>query len=119
MYSLDAGRLNKRVQIYGYVDTTDALNQHLPALALKHTVWAEIHPLRAYERVEVNQTADLVYYRIIIRYRSDITQKDVVVRGDRQFDITGLVDIDEQHVALELTCVEKKDRVILYGGNVP
>ena len=32
-----------------------------------------------------------------------------------KLDITGMVDINEQHVALELTCVEKKDRVILNG----
>lgn len=116
MYSLDAGRLNKRVQIYGYDDVTDELGQNLTSLTLKHAdVWAEIHPLRAYERVESNQTADVVSYRIIIRYKADVTQKDVIVRGDRQFDITGMVDINEQHVALELTCVEKKDRVILNG----
>jgi SPP1 family predicted phage head-tail adaptor len=116
MYSLDAGRLNKRVQIYGYQDVLDELGQHVTSLNLKHAdVWAEIHPLRAYERVEANQTADVVTYRIIIRYKADVTQKDVLVRGDRQFDITGMVDIDEQHVALELTCVERKDRVILHG----
>lgn len=116
MYSLDAGRLNKIVQIYGYEDTVDALNQRLTSLTLKHAnVWAEIHPLRAYERIESNQTTDAVSYRIIIRYKPDVTQKDVIVRGSRQFDITGMVDIDEQHVALELTCVEKKDRVILNG----
>ena len=115
-YSLDAGRLNKRVQIYGYEDVTDELGQSLTSLTLKHAdVWAEIHPLRAYERVEANQTADVASYRIIIRYKADVTQKDVIVRGDCQFDITGLVDIDEQHVALELSCVEKKDRVILNG----
>lgn len=115
-YSLDAGRLNKIVQIYGYTDMTDSLGQKVTKLTVKHSeVWAEIHPLRAYERTEVNQTADLASYRIIIRYKPDVTQKDVIVRGDRQFDITGLVDIEEQHVALELTCVERKDRVILNG----
>lgn len=116
MYQLDAGRLNKRVSIYEYTTTTDAIAQSITALTLKCSVWAEIHPLRAYERVEANQNAAAETYRVIIRYRSDITEHNVLVRGSRQFEITGITDIDEAHIALELSCIEKKERVILVGS---
>lgn len=116
MYQLDAGRLKRRVSIYGYKDYKNSLNQIEPRLTLKaKDVPAEIRPVRAYERTENVQDINREEYRILIRYRAGITEKDVLTRGSAQFEITGIVDIDLDHVALELSCTEKKDKVILYG----
>lgn len=112
MYKLDAGRLTKRVQIWGYQEIENPLSGSKVALAKKAEVWAEIHPVRGYEFLEYYQDSNSLQYKITIRYRPGITEKDVLVRGDHQFEINSIIDIDFQHVALEIYCTEMKDKVI-------
>lgn len=113
MYLLDAGRLNKRISIYGYTEADSGLGSVRTVLTKKASVWAEMYPVRGTEFLEYYREANQLQYKITIRYRSDITEKDVLVRGDRQFSIQSIIDVNEDHVALEIYCTEKKDRVIL------
>lgn len=115
MYILDAGRLKKRIHIYAYSEDTDSLGQKYVSLKKKATVWAEMKPVRGIEFLEYYKDANELQYKITIRYRKNITEKDVLVRGDRQFEINSIIDIDEEHVALEIYCTESKDKVILSG----
>ena len=46
MYVLDAGRLKKRISIYGYQEVTDDLGQKSTRIVKKASVWAEIKPVR-------------------------------------------------------------------------
>lgn len=113
MYSLDSGRLNKRIQIWGYQDTeVTALGSSRTKLQKKAEVWAEIHPTRGYEFLEYYQDSNSLQYKVTIRYRPGITEKDVLVRGEHQFEINSIIDIDYQHVALEIYCTEMKDHII-------
>lgn len=117
MYSLDAGRLTKRISIYGYTEVVDALGGKKVVLGKKATVWAEMRPQRGTEFLEYYRDANSLQYKVTIRYRAGITEKDVLVRGDRQFEINSIIDINEEHVALEIYCTESKDKVILEDGN--
>lgn len=114
MHSLDAGRLNKRIEIWGYEQTENPLVGSKVALVKKAEVWAEIHPVRGYEFLEYYQDSNSLQYKVTIRYRDGLTEKDVLRRGDHQFEINSIIDIDFQHVALEIYCTEMKDKVIPY-----
>ena len=52
MYSLNAGRLRKKVDIYGYQETDSPLGGEKVILAKKATVRAELKPVRGAEFLE-------------------------------------------------------------------
>ena len=112
MYVLDAGRLKKRISIYGYQEITDDLGQKSTRIEKKASAWAEIKPVRGMEVLEYYRDANELQYKITIRYRDGLTEKDVIVRGKKQYEINSLIDIDEEHVALEIYCTESKDKKI-------
>lgn len=113
MYELDAGRLKKRIEIWGYKDVTDnELGGYVNKLIKKATVWAEISPSRGTEFLEYYRDANQLQYKITIRYRSDLTERDVLVRGDKQFEINSVIDVNFEHTVLEIQCTEQKDKVI-------
>jgi SPP1 family predicted phage head-tail adaptor len=115
MYELDAGRLNKRIEIWGYQDVwDDDLGEYVNRLIRKARVWAEIAPSRGYEFLEYYRDTNTLQYKITIRYRKGLTEKDVLVRGDRQFEINSIIDVNFEHQVLEIQCTESKDKVINY-----
>lgn len=112
MYSLNAGRLRKKVDIYGYQETDSPLGGEKVILAKKATVRAELKPVRGAEFLEYYRDANALQYKITIRYRPDLTEKDVILYGKRQFEINSIININEDNVALEIYCTEQKDKVI-------
>lgn len=112
MYILDAGRLKKRIIIYGYEEFKDNLGQKCTKIVRKTSAWAEIKPVRGMEFLEYYRDANELQYKITIRYREGLTEKDVIVRGKKQYEINSIIDIDEEHVALEIYCTESKDKKI-------
>lgn len=112
MYILDAGRLTKRISVWGYEEKDDGLGARKTVLEKKCSAWAEMKPQRGTEFLEYYRDANQLQYKVTIRYREGITEKDVIVRGSRQFEINSVIDVNEEHVALELYCTEQKDREI-------
>lgn len=112
MYSLNAGRLRKKVDIYGYQETDSPLGGEKVILAKKATVRAELKPVRGAEFLEYYRDANALQYKITIRYRPDLTEKDVILYGKRQLEINSIININEDNVALEIYCTEQKDKVI-------
>lgn len=112
MYSLNAGRLRKKVDIYGYREIDSELGGKKVVLAKKATVWAELRPVRGTEFLEYYRETNALQYKITIRYRPDLTEKDVLLYGSRQFEINSIININEDNVALEIYCTESKDKVI-------
>ena len=64
------------------------------------------------EFLEYYREANALQYKITIRYRPDLTEKDVLLYGSRQFEINSIININEDNVALEIYCTESKDKVI-------
>ena len=62
--------------------------------------------------MEYYREANALQYKITIRYRPDLTEKDVLLYGSRQFEINSIININEDNVALEIYCTESKDKVI-------
>lgn len=113
---INPGTLNRRIKIYGYKDIDDDLGGSRTVLVEKAEVWANIHPTRGSEFLEYYRESNELQYKVTIRYRDDITVKDVLVRGDQQFTIQSAIDPNDDHYVLEIYCTESKDKEVLYGG---
>lgn len=115
MYILDAGRLNKRISIYGYQDVENALGESRTVLTKKATVHAEIHPVRGQEFLEYYREANKLQLKITIRFPKTfkVTEDDVIIRADgTQYEVNSIIDVNDEHVALEIYCTERKKKLL-------
>ena len=108
------GRMNKRVRIYRYKDINSGLSSKRPVLYYVDTVWAELRPTRGTEFLEYYRDSNALQFKVTMRYRPDLTEKDVLVYGERQFEINAVINIMEANIYLEIFCTESKDKRILY-----
>lgn len=60
------------------------------------TVWAELTPKPAGETNTAKGTQGGTGYAIRIRYMPDITSRNRIVKGDRVFDITSVINVGER-----------------------
>jgi len=109
---VNPGRLNKKLSIYRYVDTTSSMVSSRTKLVPVRTVWAELKPTRGTEFLEYYRDSNLLQYKVTMRYVSDITEKDVLVYKGRQFEINSIINIGEANTTLEIYCTEMKDKTI-------
>lgn len=112
--AINPGRLNRKVKIYRYVTIETELGSSKQVLAYDRTVWAELRPTRGTEFLEYYQEANALQFKVTMRYRPELTEKDVLVYGDRQFEINSIINIMEANIYLEVYCTESKDKKILY-----
>lgn len=94
-------------------DAQDYIDDLVPELASPE--------MAAYGKLDIEEAdlkpyykdANALQYKITIRYRQDITEKDILVYNGRQFEINSIININEDNVALEIYCTESKNKVIL------
>ena len=109
---LNIGRLNRRVTIMARAEETDDLGQTTNSgFKDLRTVWATIAPLRGSELWEAQKIKPVMYYRITVRYQSDLTP-DMRVRmpDNKVMDITAIIDKDYRHEYQEIMCTEHVGR---------
>src|SRR4051812_10113697 len=70
------------------------------------TAWAMIRPNRGYKNPFAGQIRAVVSHFIYIRYQPGILPTQRVLLGARAFKINGVIDIEEAHEYLELSCEE-------------
>ena len=75
--SINAGRLNKRIDVYLYTEIETTLGSVKTCLKKKATVWAELRPVRGNEFLEYYRETNALQYKITMRWRKDLTEKDV------------------------------------------
>lgn len=111
---IDPGRLNHRVTIMRYQDKEDDLGNTVNVLIPYRKVWAEIKPLRGREELEYYKYTNTQTYRFVIRAIScpDLTEKDVFVYKDRQFQINTIADPLMDGYYFECQCTESKDHAV-------
>ncbi|PHU36012.1 phage head closure protein [Pseudobutyrivibrio ruminis] len=107
MYVLNAGRLKHKVEIMKYEDTVDEYNRNAQELVTHATIWAEIKPMRGFEFLDYYREKNKVQTKITCRYRDDITEKMVVKFNGKLHEITAIIDIEDQHTALEIMVQER------------
>ncbi len=116
--SINVGRLNKRVTIYSYTETETSLGASKTVLKKSATVWAELRPMRGTEFLEYYRAANALQFKVTMRWRSDLTEKDVLVFEGRQFEINSIINIMEGKSYMEIYCTESKDKKVLYDEEV-
>lgn len=107
--AMNIGRLNKRVSIFRYSETETALGGVKTELKRIATVWAELRPMRGTEFLEYYREANALQYKVTMRWRADLTEKDVLVFEGRQFEINSIINIMEGRTYMEVYCTESKD----------
>ena len=109
---VNPGRLNKRVKVLRYEDYTTELGQKKTRLHEVATVWAELRPVRGTEFLEYYKEANALEFKVTMRRRSDLTEKDVLVYKGRQFEINAIINVMEADIYMEVYCTESKDKVL-------
>ena len=87
---LNAGSLNKRIEIQSKTSTADGLGGYSDVWATakdEHKVWAAIWPLSAADVIEGMKTSAQVTHRVRIRYQSGITSAMRIKFGTLYFSI--------------------------------
>ena len=84
---LNAGSLNKRIEIQSKTSTADGLGGYTDAWATTKYAWAAIWPLSASDVIEGMKTSAQVTHRVRIRYQSGITSAMRIKFGTIYFSI--------------------------------
>ena len=103
-----SGALRKRVMIQKPVaGGPDALNERTFTWTDEQKIWVGILPQSGREFYRAQQVNAAVTHLVSARYRTGLdATKRLVLSGSRVLDIDGVLDVDERHEELLLTCVE-------------
>lgn len=112
--TVNPGRMNKRVEIWRYVEEPTELAATKTALKRVACVWAELKPTRGKEFLEYYRESNSLQFTCTMRWNPELhlSEKDVLVYKDRQFEINSILNLMEEGRYLEVYCTEKKDRDI-------
>ena len=102
---MDAGRLDRRVELRRATTTANAFNEPIATWATLAKVWAEAKPVLDAERQQAGQTLASKSYRFTIRYSTDVADldpRDRVLFDGRDYDIAGVKEIGRREF-LEIT----------------
>lgn len=103
---MQSGLLRQRLTIQQPSMAQDSYGQTLNTWTDVATVWGEIVPISGREMVIANAMQDSKTHSITIRYISGITPKMRIKYGTRLFDIQSVLDENERHRTLNLSCIE-------------
>lgn len=84
---LNAGSLNKRIEIQSKTSTADGLGGYSDVWATTKYAWAAIWPLSASDVIEGMKTSAQVTHRVRIRYQSGITSAMRIKFGTLYYSI--------------------------------
>lgn len=84
---LNAGSLNKRIEIQSKTSSEDGLGGYSDVWATTKYAWAAIWPLSASDVIEGMKTSAQVTHRVRIRYQSGVTSAMRIKFGTLYFSI--------------------------------
>ena len=67
------------------------------------TVWAHVQPLKGRELIAAKAAQSETDVRVYIRYLAGLNTSMRIVYNGKNYDITGIVDIDEKNVEMEIS----------------
>jgi SPP1 family predicted phage head-tail adaptor len=101
-----AGTLRERVTLSRLTSAEDARWGPTPTPSSYATVWAEVEPVRATERMQDGGIQSDISHVLRMRYRADVASKDRVTWRGRTLEVEGVIDVGARRRELELTCRE-------------
>jgi SPP1 family predicted phage head-tail adaptor len=103
---INASELRHRVTFQRTKQTEDTAGGFTESWIDIASVWAKIEPVKSYERFVAMQTETHVSHKITIRYNKDVTTAKRMLFDGRVFDITGVVNVNEDNIAMVITAIE-------------
>jgi SPP1 family predicted phage head-tail adaptor len=104
--SVDFSELDKRITLQQRAETQGASGGQDVTWTDVLSCWAKISPVSGRALDVAASLQAQVSHVVTIRYRPNITAKMRVLFQSRTFDIVAPLDEDENHVVLNLFCVE-------------
>jgi SPP1 family predicted phage head-tail adaptor len=100
----DPGALRELITIQGEVRTPDGGGGVDLSWSSRCRVWAEVLPARGGEQLEAAALGATTLFYVTIRWRSDVTEKDRIVRADGDLlNIRNVVDPDARRQWTRIT----------------
>lgn len=103
---MNAGKLNKRIILQTPTVSTDSELNVSNSWGTFKTVWAAVEPLMGREYLLANSTVPNVSTRFRIRYVAGITTAMRISYGSKFYNITTVIDVNEEHRELILMAAE-------------
>jgi len=103
---MQSGLLRKRLTIQQRSTSQDDYGQQLTSWTDFATVWGEVVPSSGRENISAEALQSSETHIVTIRYRSGVTPKMRIMYGSRILDIQSVLDENERHRTMNLSCVE-------------
>ena len=103
---VDIGKLNKRITLLRPYETEDDIGNTQIDWKDHVTVWATVKPYKASEYNFMGKLKPEVTHRFYVRYRDDLTPDMRIKYNGRTYEISGILDMEEQHRLLEIQAQE-------------
>lgn len=101
--------MRERISIYAPTKTTDEYHEDVVTYTLLRKLWAKRAEGTAKEFLSAGSVQSEQNTVFKVRYVSGITPEHRVHLGTREFDIIGVVEIDNKRRFMQLRCVERVD----------
>jgi SPP1 family predicted phage head-tail adaptor len=101
-----AGRLNQKITLRSHTATKNAIGEVVVAYSDVATVWAAVEPQKASEKVSGGLVLGESTYKVLIRYRSDVTSEWRIAWGDKTLEISSVLNPYNRNRELEIIASE-------------
>lgn len=98
-----AGQLNRKVEIYRLVRTSDGQGGETEAPSLVASPWARLTPKSGSEKVHADRLDAHGLSSVVIRYRDDLDESMYLVYRSRNYQIRSIINVEEADEWTELT----------------
>lgn len=96
------GDLNRKIMINTLNETDDGQGGQTITPVLLAEPWVKMTPMKGREKVQSDRLTTEQLTQVLMRYRSDVTEKQQVVYKGEEYQIRSVVNIEEADEWLEL-----------------
>ena len=101
------GTMRIRLEVQSSTATQDAMGQPVVTWATSSTKWASVDPLNSRELYFSKTVRPEVTHKIRMRYFAGLLNTMRLKRGNKIYDIAGILNIDERNISYEIDAVER------------
>lgn len=108
---MEAGKLDRRIQILRASKTTNSLNEEIETWPVLTTVWAAKRDVSDGERMRAQEVEAEITTRFTLRWSSavaDVNPKDRVLYAGKTYDIFSVKEIGRRD-GIEITATARSD----------
>jgi SPP1 family predicted phage head-tail adaptor len=104
---INAGKYNKKIEIYATTEITDAQGFQTTAESLVLTTYAAVNTTKGFTLIAANSDFEKAYTNFTIRYPVTAINRDMKIRfRGKTYTIEYLNNVDEANVELEIQAKE-------------